>query len=447
MKLYEEYKETNIFWATSIPVNWKEIKIKHLFSERSEKGFPNEPLLSATQRRGVIPTALFETRTVVATKGLETLKRVDIGDFVISLRSFQGGIEYAYYSGIISPAYTIMTPKSLIYKGYFKYLAKSYLFIDLLKTCVTGIREGQNINYSLLKKSYLPVPSWDEQIKIERFLDFKILKINKFIKDTKREIELLKEQKQAEINRAVTKGLDSNAPMKDSGIDWLGEIPEHWEVKFLSQVCKEQCVSNRFVKNQNLLSLSYGRIKNKDINSTEGLLPASFDTYQIVNSGNIILRLTDLQNDHKSLRTGLVTQTGIITSAYTCILPNQLILPEYLHSLLHSFDICKVFYGMGGGLRQSIGFKEIRRLLTLLPPLDEQKIIIERCNLLSRNIEKMISGIEKEISLTQEYKISLISDVVTGKVDVRDVKIEEIFELETLDEVEAELEVEEVTEE
>lgn len=94
-KRYEKYTETNMFWATSIPENWKEVKIKHLFFERSEKGFPNEPLLSATQSKGVIPTALYENRTVILTKGLETLKLVEIGDFVISLRSFQGGIEYS----------------------------------------------------------------------------------------------------------------------------------------------------------------------------------------------------------------------------------------------------------------------------------------------------------------------------------------------------------------
>ena len=307
-----------------------------------------------------------------------------------------------------------------------------------------GLR--QSIGFKELKYLHLYIPSSPEQNQINKFLDFKISKINKFIKEKKREIELLKEQKQAEINHAVTKGLNPNAAMKDSGIDWLGEVPEHWDIRYLSQVCKEQSVSNKNVRNQNLLSLSYGKIINKDINTTEGLLPASFNTYQIVNNGNIILRLTDLQNDHKSLRTGLVTQTGIITSAYTCILPNQSIKPEYLHLLLHSFDICKVFYGMGGGLRQSIGFADIRRLLILLPSPIEQKEIVEKCNLIIEKIEKLISGIEQEILLTQEYKASLISEVVTGKVDLRDINIDEIFELETLDEIDEEVE-EELTEE
>ena len=129
--------------------------------------------------------------------------------------------------------------------------------------------------------------------------------------------------------------------------DWLPEVPKHWENRYLFQICSKQSISNKDVHHQNLLSLSYGRIIKKDINTTKGLLPESFDTYQIVNDGNIILRLTDLQNDHKSLRVGLATETGIITSAYTCLISSN-ISPKYLYYLLHTYDLRKVFYGMGG---------------------------------------------------------------------------------------------------
>ena len=131
--------------------------------------------------------------------------------------------------------------------------------------------------------------------------------------------------------------------MKDSGIPWVGQIPEHWDSRFLFQVSKEHYISNKNVLHQNLLSLSYGKIVNKDINKTDGLLPANFDTYQVVEDGNLILRLTDLQNDHKSLRVGLVTQEGIITSAYVCLETFDSILPKFLYYQLHSFDIKKVF--------------------------------------------------------------------------------------------------------
>ena len=238
-----------------------------------------------------------------------------------------------------------------------------------------------------------------------------------------RELQTLSELKQVEITTVVTRGLDPNGPMKESGIEWIGQIPAHWEIKYLSQIAEEHYISNKDVHHQNLLSLSYGRIVRKDINTTEGLLPASFDTYQVIEKGNIILRLTDLQNDHKSLRIGLVTEEGIITSAYICIQSRRAILPEYLYLLLHSYDICKVFYGMGGGLRQSLSYADIKRIPIIIPTISEQVEIIKHINAKTKNIDIYMESLKKEIELLQEYKQRLISDVVTGKVDVRGVEI------------------------
>lgn len=164
---------------------------------------------------------------------------------------------------------------------------------------------------------------------------------------------------------------------KPSGMSWIGEIPSHWDILYLSQVAKEHNLSNKEVHHQNLLSLSYGKIIRKDINKTEGLLPSSFDTYQIVEPGNIVMRLTDLQNDHKSLRVGLVNEEGIITSAYVAMEVSKTINPDFFYLMLHSFDIKKVFYSMGGGLRQNLNYDGLRKLSIPIPPLDEQKKIVE----------------------------------------------------------------------
>lgn len=137
--------------------------------------------------------------------------------------------------------------------------------------------------------------------------------------ERERELRTLNELKQAEIASVVTRGLNPDVPMKDSGIPWIGQIPVHWDMKYLFQVAHEHYISNKDIHHQNLLSLSYGKIVHKDINTTEGLLPASFDTYQIIEPGNIVFRFTDLQNDHKSLRVGLSKETGIITSAYIAV--------------------------------------------------------------------------------------------------------------------------------
>lgn len=191
-----------------VPAHWDTIKLKYCFNQRSEKGFPNEPVLCATQSKGVIPQSLYENRVVVVNKGFDGLKLVKVGDFVISLRSFQGGIEYAYYQGIISSAYTILTPKDERNSKYFKYLFKSHPFIQLLQTCVTGIREGQNINYSVLGNNFIPVPPIEEQNAIVEYIESKTSKIDTMIEALKAEIDRLTEYKQRLISDVVTGQID-----------------------------------------------------------------------------------------------------------------------------------------------------------------------------------------------------------------------------------------------
>ena len=191
-----------------VPAHWDTIKLKYCFNQRSEKGFPNEPVLCATHSKGVIPQSLYENRVVVVNKGFDGLKLVKVGDFVISLRSFQGGIEYAYYQGIISSAYTILTPKDERNSKYFKYLFKSHPFIQLLQTCVTGIREGQNINYSVLGNNFIPVPPIEEQNAIVEYIESKTSKIDTMIEALKAEIDRLTEYKQRLISDVVTGQID-----------------------------------------------------------------------------------------------------------------------------------------------------------------------------------------------------------------------------------------------
>ncbi len=199
-KPYSEYKDVAEIWMSSVPAHWETIKVKYLFDERVEKGYPDEPLLAATQNMGVVPKNVYGQRTVEASKDLHLLKLVKKDDFVISLRSFQGGIERAYYQGIISPAYTIMIPRG-ISVPYFKHLAKSKVFIKLLQQCVTGIREGQNVDYEILKSIRIPVPPIEEQLKIAEFLD----SIDARIDARKKEIRLFERYK-TEISSDVVMG-------------------------------------------------------------------------------------------------------------------------------------------------------------------------------------------------------------------------------------------------
>lgn len=201
---------------------------------------------------------------------------------------------------------------------------------------------------------------------------------------------------------------------KPTGLAWLPEIPKHWDWIMLSQIATEQCNKNAERTERNVLSLSYGRIIQKK-NLFAGLSPQDYGTYQIISPGNIVMRLTDLQNDHKSLRTGLAEMRGIITSAYTCLKTNHN--PAFLHYLLHCYDIRKVFYGLGGGVRQSIGFKDIRGLRFPFPPADEQAQIVRYLDAMTAKINKLIRAKKRQIALLQEQKQAIINQAVTRGLD------------------------------
>jgi type I restriction enzyme S subunit len=199
---------------------------------------------------------------------------------------------------------------------------------------------------------------------------------------------------------------------KDSGVDWLGQVPAHWEVKPFYGVAAEQYESNEGMKEDNLLSLSYGRIIPKDINSNDGLLPDSFETYQIVRPGDIVFRLTDLQNDKRSLRTALVTETGIITSAYVAVRPKAAN-SGFLSYLLRAYDVTKVFYSMGGGLRQGMNFADLKRIPTLVPPAAEQREIAGFLDRETGKIDALVAEQERLLELLKEKRQAVISHAVT----------------------------------
>lgn len=201
--------------------------------------------------------------------------------------------------------------------------------------------------------------------------------------------------------------------MKDSRIDWVKQIPAHWKIHPVYSYFNERKNKNSLGKENNLLSLSYGRIIRKNINTTEGLLPKSFNTYHIVEAGDIIIRPTDLQNDKRSLRTGLVKEHGIITSAYIDLAPKKVLDSRYFHYLLHSYDISKVFYNMGNGVRQSLSFPEFSHLMMIEPPFEEQKQIADFLDHKCDEIDALHADIEKQIATLEEYKKSIITEAVT----------------------------------
>ena len=428
-KPYPKYKPSGVEWLGDIPENWETERGKWIFAERKEAKRPDDEQLASTQKYGVIPQKLFmelETQKVVqATAGTDNFTHVEAGDFVISLRSFQGGIEASAHKGCVSPAYTVLAPRDKIQGDYWKHLLKSFSFLQALQTTIEGIRDGKTIKYEQFGMIRFPCPPAGLQESIANFLDSETAKIDETIKELEKSIELLNEEKTSLINEYVTGKINPETgkpypKYKPSGVEWLGDIPEHWEVDPLFSFGRERKEKNKGMVEENLLSLSYGRIIRKDITSTDGLLPESFETYQIVRKGDIVFRLTDLQNDKRSLRSALVEEDGIITSAYLAIQPRG---PSsnFLNYLYRSYDTCKVFYSMGGGLRQSMKYDDMKRLPSLMPPCQEQTVIGNFLDSETAKLNSLISEKQTLIKSLKEYRTSLIHEAVTGKIDLRKV--------------------------
>lgn len=198
--------------------------------------------------------------------------------------------------------------------------------------------------------------------------------------------------------------------MKDSGVEYVGAIPKDWDLVRLRDYFGERKNKNKDGKETNLLSLSYGRIIRKNIDKTDGLLPASFNTYNIVEKNDIIIRPTDLQNDKRSLRTGLVTEHGIITSAYIDLMPTGNVDSRFVHYLLHSYDILKVFYNMGSGVRQGLNYSEFSKLKVPMPLLTEQQAIADYLDETCSEIDEIIAEAKASINEYKELRIAIIDD-------------------------------------
>lgn len=422
MKEYPEYKETGLYWYEKIPCNWKLQKAKYLFNKESRPLKPEYETVTCF-RDGEV-TLRKKRRTTGFTESLQEngYQGVMPGDLVIHVMdAFAGATGVSDSEGKCTPVYNICTAKiaginNYFYAYFLRFMAWSGYIVSLSK----GIRErSTEFRFDVFGNQFLPIPPISEQNTIVRYLDYKTKQIDEFVSAKEKEITLLEEFKRSLISDYVSKG-NSQTEMKESGIEWIHKIPKHWKTLMLFQCAEEYFKSNKDIHHQNLLSLSYGKIKRKDINTKGGLLPESFDNYQVVKKGNIILRLTDLQNDHRSLRTGLVTETGIITSAYVCIKPRENVTPEYLHWILRCCDLHKVFYGMGGGVRQSIGYTDISKMYFPIPPLEEQNVIADYLDKKTSEIDTLITSIQKQIALVKELRTKIIADAVTGKIDVRE---------------------------
>lgn len=421
LKPYPAMRDSGAPWLGDVPEHWAVLRTKTLLRERLEKGFPGEPLLAATQTKGVVRKDEYENRTVLALKDLHLLKLVRAGDFVISLRSFQGGIEYAREQGIISPAYTVLYPAQPETHGFLAWLFKSKPYIENLSLYVTGIRQGQSIDYEHLSCSELPLPPLTEQSTIVRFLDHADRRVRRYIRAKQKLIKLLEEQKQGIIHRALTRGLNPNVRLKPSGLEWLGDVPEHWEVRRAKYFYRE--VDDRSeTGEEELLSVSHitGVTPRSQKNITM-FMASSYAGHKVCKPGDLVINTMWAWMG----ALGVARQMGIVSPSYGVYRPRRAskLLAEYADLLLRTRPYVSEYVCRSTGIQSSrlrLYPEHFLGIRLALPPADEQCDILERVTSETAAAERVVAKAQRETDLLREYRTRLIADLVTGKLDVRE---------------------------
>lgn len=411
-----ELKDRGTEWLGEIPDSWRLSRIGSVYELRNTKVSDKEyPPLSVTNK-GIVP----QLQTAAKTNAHDDRKLVKKGDFAINSRSDRrGSCGISSYEGSVSLINTILAPLGKMNPRYYDWLFHTIQFGDEFYKWGHGIVDDLwTTNWQDMKKITIPMPDLDEQERIAVFLDTKCSEIDALTMDIQAEIDTLEEYKRSVIMEKVTKGLNPDVEMKDSCIEWIGMIPSSWNIHPVYYYFGERKARNYDLKEQNLLSLSYGKIIRKDINASGGLLPANFSTYNIIETGDIIIRSTDLQNDKRSLRTGLVTEHGIITSAYIDLMPKSNVNSKYFHYLLHAYDIMKVFYNMGNGVRQGLNYSEFSKLMLIAPSREEQQEIVDYLDNKCEQIDSIIETKKEQLAVLDEYKKSMIYEYITGKKEV-----------------------------
>lgn len=428
---YSEYKESGHGWIRDMPEHWIEMRAKVLFGERKEKADAADQQLTASQKYGVIPQAQFSKlegqKVMQVITGREILKKARPNDFVISMRSFQGGLEFCEYEGAISSAYVPIFSRYRMVLGFFKHLFKSETFIKALQLTSNLVRDGQALRFANLCMLFLPYPSLEEQKKIAVFLDHETARIDVLIAEQQRLIELLKEKRQAVISHAVTKGLNPNAPIKDSGVEWLGEVPAHWKVLKLKHVVREivdaEHKTVHFVDDGRFLvartsNVREGRLVFKNAKYTDEDGYVEWTERGVPAPGDIIFTREAPAGEAcivpKDVPVCLGQRTVLLR------LKRKLVSEEYCLYSIYSGAASRFIENLSQGSTVShINMADIPNMPIFLPPFDEQLAIAQAVKIEADSYEELLRTAVHGIELLLERRSALISAAVTGKIDVR----------------------------
>lgn len=423
MKRYSEYKDSGVKWLGEIPRHWEVRKAKYLWRESfaiSENG--SEELLSVSQYEGVTPSK-GESRS----ESLKGYKIVCENDLVINIMlAWLGGLGVSKCNGIVSPAYCIYKIIGNSNPRFLHYLYKTPLYLAEFARHSTGIVPSRWRMYTDDFGQVLTIlPPRKEQEAIANYLDAATSKIDEAIGQQQKMIDLLNERKQIIINNAVTKGLDPNVPMKNSGVEWIGKIPEHWEIKPLKYCARTNSGSTpRSISGKENPMATIKWVRTTDLKNCHVCDTTEYLTLDEMKSascpllpkGTVLISMYGGEGSFGKL--GLLDVEATINQALCSINCFDNIMPEYIFYYLQTIHPLWMKYAASTRKDPNLNQETIRNISVVLPPLNEQKLIVNKINLHLNKIDTVLSNVIKQISLLQERKQIIINNIVTGKVKV-----------------------------
>ncbi|WP_158963464.1 restriction endonuclease subunit S [Myroides fluvii] len=409
MQKYKHYKDSGIDWIGNVPEHWEIVKLKHIFREKPKT-------LNSTLSAGSISfgKVIYKNDEKILESTKASYQEVLEGDFLINPLNLNYDlislrIALSAINVVVSSGYIVLQDVKGINKEFYRWFLHQY-DVSYMKLLGSGVR--QTINFNHIANSLLAFPPIQEQEAIASFLDEKIAKIEALVQTKEQQIEKLKELRQAKIHQAVTKGFDTSAPTKDSGVEWIGEIPEHWEIVKLKHIFREKPKTLNSTLSAG--SISFGKVIYKN---DEKILESTKASYQEVLEGDFLINPLNLNYDLISLRIALSAINVVVSSGYIVLQDVKGINKEFYRWFLHQYDVSYMKL-LGSGVRQTINFNHIANSLLAFPPIQEQEQIVAYLDEVISKIDQAIVQKQEQITKLKEYKQSLINDVVTGKVKV-----------------------------
>lgn len=412
----KQMKDSGAKWIGEIPMHWEAIKGKYFLRyivkpTREDDGvitcFRDGEVTLRSNRR--------EEGFTMADKEIG-YQGIDIGDLVVhGMDGFAGAIGISDSRGKASPVLNVLDTQQC--KKYIMYYLRSMAYGDVFVALATGIRvRSCDLRWNKISNLLYPLPPIDEQREIAEFLDKKCEEVDGLIADIQTQIDTLEQYKHSTITEAVTKGLNPTAEMKESGLEWVGQIPNHWEMIPNKYLMSKRKIIQPIYKGEDILSLTVNGVIKRDLENPSGKMPTSFDGYQVVYPNNLLMCLFDIDVTPRCV--GVIKDYGLTSPAYSQFILNEKADTNYYYYYYLSLDFTKELLHLAKNQRHSLNEEQFGAIKAIVPPIDEQKSIAEYLDKKCAEIDACIEEKKQQISVLETYKKSIIFEYVTGKKEV-----------------------------